>query len=287
MSGNGGGLLSVVSTPIGNLEDVTLRCLRTLREADLVLAEDTRRTRKLCSHHVIDAKLRAFHAHSGPQAIEQVLAMLAEGKHVALVTDAGTPVVSDPGGELVNAAREAGARVEVIPGPSALTAAVAVAGIPLSAVRFVGFLPRSGRRRREALTSIVERPEATVLFESPHRLAATLAELAAQLGDTRRMAVCRELTKLHESVVRGSATELAEHFRDGTRGELTLVIEGGSSVDAAPDAQQLDDAITEGLDGGASPRDLAKTLAERTGLPKREVYARIQQLVDGQTDDAD
>lgn len=282
-----GGLLSVVSTPIGNLEDVTLRCLRTLREADVVLAEDTRRTRKLCSHHGIDTPLRAFHAHSGGHALQQALDALAQGKHVAIVTDAGTPVVSDPGLDLVTAARDADISVEVVPGASALTAAVAVAGIPLSALRFVGFLPRSGRRRREALDTLVERPEATVLFESPHRLAATLGELATLLGDDRRIAVCRELTKLHEEVARGTATELAERFRDGTRGELTLVIQGRRPEhdDADPDA--LDEAIHDGLRGGDTPRDLAKTLAERLGLPKRQVYTRIQQLADSDGDDGD
>lgn len=281
----GTGRLSVVSTPIGNLEDVTLRCLRTLREADLILAEDTRRTRKLCSHHGIETPLRAYHAHSGAHALEQALSMLESGKHLALVTDAGTPVVSDPGSELVTAARNAGLTVEAVPGPSALTAAVAVAGVPLSALRFVGFIPRSGRKRRDALEAIGERPEATVLFESPHRLHATLQELSAVLGDDRLVAVCRELTKLHESVRRGSAAALAEHYAEGTRGELTLVIEGRREVDTVLDGETLDAAIEEGL-RESSPRDLARRLAYETGLPKREVYARIQQLAGHSEQDA-
>lgn len=272
--------LSVVSTPIGNLEDITLRALRTLREADLVLAEDTRRTRVLCLHHGIHCQLRAFHAHSSEQAQDNVLSELEAGKHVALVTDAGTPLLSDPGASLVAAARARGLTVETIPGPSAITAALTVAGLSVDQFRFVGFLPRSGKRRREALQRIAEDSSTTVMFESPHRLAHTLEELAQLLPQERPIAVCRELTKLHEEVVRGSAHELLAHFREGARGEITLVIEGRALEARSPGAGQdeaaLDERIVELLASGVSTRDAAAQLAKETGLRRQEIYARIE-----------
>jgi len=279
-SGERRATLSIVSTPIGNLEDITLRALRTLREADLVLAEDTRRTRVLCLHHGIHCQLRSFHAHSSEQAQEHVLEELQAGKHVALVTDAGTPLLSDPGAALVAAARTRGLRVESIPGPSAITAALTVAGLAVDQFRFVGFLPRSGRRRRDALQRIAEDRSTTVMFESPRRIADTLEELAALLGEARPVAVCRELTKLHEEVVRGSARELLGHFQDGARGEITLVIEGRAA--GADDAQEsapaadVDARIAELLASGVSTRDAAVQLARETGGRRQELYARIE-----------
>lgn len=280
------GRLSIVATPIGNLEDITLRALRTLREADLILAEDTRRTRVLCSHHGIARPLRALHAHSGPRAIEQALDDLSRGKHLALVTDAGTPLVSDPGAELVRAARERGLRVEAIPGPSAVTAALTVSGIACDAFRFVGFLPRSGKRRREVLAEVRRERGASVLFESPQRLAATLGDLAELLDAEREVAVCRELTKLHEEVVRGSAKQLAERFADGARGEITLVVAGADETAAtAPTdtpeaasegAPDLDSRIREALSAGSSVRDVVQLLARDCPLPRKVLYARVQ-----------
>lgn len=272
------GTLSVVSTPIGNLEDITLRALRTLREADLVLAEDTRRTRVLCLHHGIHCQLRAFHAHSSEQSQERVLEELQAGKHVALVTDAGTPLLSDPGSSLVAAARARGLAVETIPGPSAITAALTVAGLSVDQFRFVGFLPRSGRRRRDALQRIADDSATTVLFESPRRLAHTLQELAALLAEDRQLAVCRELTKLHEEVVRGNARELLAHFEEGARGEITLVIEGRVARAPGADVQreELDVRIAALLASGLSTRDAAAQLASETGLRRQEIYARIE-----------
>ncbi|MET0385268.1 MAG: 16S rRNA (cytidine(1402)-2'-O)-methyltransferase [Polyangiales bacterium] len=270
--------LSIVSTPIGNLEDITLRALRILREAQLVLAEDTRRTRVLCLHHGVHPQLRAFHAHSPPHVLEQVLAELDEGKHVALVTDAGTPLLSDPGAALVAAASARGVRVETIPGPSAITAALTVCGLPVDHFRFLGFLPRSGRRRRELLAEVERDQAASVLFESPRRLADTLDELAELLGPERRVAVCRELTKMHEEVCRGSAHELAAQFRDGARGEITLVIAGRSEAlaDEAISESALDDRIRALRERGVSTRDAAQQLARETGLRKQAIYARIE-----------
>ncbi|HET8937594.1 MAG TPA: 16S rRNA (cytidine(1402)-2'-O)-methyltransferase [Polyangiales bacterium] len=269
--------LSIVSTPIGNLEDITLRALRTLREADLVLAEDTRRTRVLCQQHGIRCTLRSFHAHSGPAVIEQVLTELAAGSHIALVTDAGTPLLSDPGAVLVSAARERGLQVETVPGPSAITAALTVAALPVDHFRFVGFLPRSGRRRREALAQLVADSSATVLFESPRRLLETLEELAGLLAQERQLSVCRELTKLHEEVVRGSANELCEHFRHtAPRGEITLVIAGNAGAAPQLDEAVVDRRIHELLQSGSSTKDAAAQLASETGLRKQQLYARIE-----------
>jgi 16S rRNA (cytidine1402-2'-O)-methyltransferase len=220
------GLLSLVATPIGNLEDITLRALRTLREADAILAEDTRRTGVLTSHHGISTRLRSLHAHTGEGQLDAIAAELAAGARFALVSDAGTPVVSDPGHALVERAVALGVTVEGIPGPSAVTTAVAVSGLPCDHFRFVGFLPRSGSKRSSALESIIQDSGASVFFEAPQRVGKTLAELAALALPERRAAACRELTKLHEEVRRGTLTELAEYFQEGARGEFTVVVEG-------------------------------------------------------------
>jgi 16S rRNA (cytidine1402-2'-O)-methyltransferase len=273
------GRLSIVSTPIGHLDDVTLRALATLRGADLILAEDTRRTRKLLTHHGIPAKLRALHAHSSDGAIERCLGELLAGRHLALVTDAGTPLVSDPGSRLVQAAAERGVAIESIPGPCAVTAALSVCGVAFDEFRFVGFAPRSGGKREAWLTAIAVRPEASVFFESPARLAHTLAELAERLAPDRQLAVCRELTKIHEEVVRGSAVELARHFAAGARGEITVVVGAGEPAAAraaSGEASPLEPRIAELLAQGSSPRDIARSLARERGLSRREVYARVQ-----------
>jgi 16S rRNA (cytidine1402-2'-O)-methyltransferase len=270
-------LLSVVSTPIGNLEDITLRALRTLREADVVLAEDTRRTRVLCQQHGLRCNLRSFHAHSSPQVIEQVLDDLAAGQHIALVTDAGTPLLSDPGALLVTGARARGLRVETVPGASAITAALTVAALPVDHFRFVGFLPRSGRRRHEALAQLAQDSAATVMFESPRRLLETLEELSALLSSDRLLSVCRELTKLHEEIVRGTAQELVAHFREtAPRGEITLVIAGSQQSTPQLDAEDLEQRIGMLLESGLSTKDAAAQLAAETGMRKQELYARIE-----------
>ncbi len=274
------GRLAIVATPIGNLEDITLRALRTLREADVVLAEDTRHTRTLCERHGIARSLRAFHAHSGPRDLERVLEDLSLGKHVALVSDAGSPLISDPGSELVQAARAAGFEVEAIPGACAAIAALTVAAIPADSFRFVGFVPRSGKRRRAALAAIAADSSATVLYESPQRLAATLRELAPLLAPDRQLSVCRELTKLHEEVARGTASELAERFADGARGEITVVIAGRdelvSSEASEADLDELDSKIAALLESGSSVRDTVRALAELAPLGKQALYARVQ-----------
>lgn len=267
------GELSVVATPIGHLDDITIRALNTLREADVVLAEDTRRTRVLLDHHGIRKPLRAHHAHSPPAHLEAIVERIAAGERVALVSDAGTPLVSDPGAQLVSAVRDAGLHVTTAPGASAVLAALSIAGLRSDRFRFVGFMPRQGKRRRSAIERIVSSTEASVVFESPRRLAALLRDLSEHLG-TRRVAVCRELTKLHEEVVRGSAGELADVFSDGARGEITLVVEAvdedtKSPLDAPFDA---DKAVAEGLAAGTHPRALAKEIAADAGISSSEAY---------------
>ncbi len=270
------GRLSIVATPIGNLEDITLRALRTLRQADVVIAEDTRRTRVLLMQHGLQKKLTAYHAYSGPRETERVLEWLAEGQRVALVTDAGTPLVSDPGAELVREAQARGYAVESIPGASAVLAALTVCGLRADSFRFVGFLPRSGRRRREALAELSKDRSATVMFESPQRLAASLRDLAEVLPESRELAVCRELTKLHEEVARGTAAELAERFAEGARGEITLVIAGATEAQPEEEpGEELDARIAALLSEGHSARDVVRTLLGETSLSRQALYARV------------
>jgi 16S rRNA (cytidine1402-2'-O)-methyltransferase len=269
--------LSIVATPIGNLEDITLRALRTLRECDVILAEDTRHTLVLCRAHGIEKPLRALHAHSSERDVMRIAHDIAEGRHFALVTDAGTPLVSDPGAELVRAARDLGVRIEAIPGPSALTAALTVADIACDSVRFVGFLPRSGKRRRTIIEEIERDRAASVMFESPQRLSSTLDDLAKVLDPTRQAAVCRELTKLHEEIARGTLAELQQRFADGARGEITLVIAGNTAEPHTHlSSEDLEAQILSMLTAGASVRDVVQTLAPTSGLSRSELYARVQ-----------
>jgi 16S rRNA (cytidine1402-2'-O)-methyltransferase len=279
------GTLFVVATPIGNLEDITLRALRVLREAECVLAEDTRRTHILLKHHAVETPLASLHAHTSESRIETLADELAAGKTYALVTDAGTPLVSDPGSELVRAAVARGVRVEAIPGASAVMAALCVAGVAADHFRFVAFLPRSGKRRREALRTIAEDRLTTVLFEAPPRLVETLVDLRTACGETRRAAVCRELTKLHEEVARGTLAELCSRFSETPRGELTLVIEGvrdspGSdeekeSVLALPAPVDPEALMDERFASGLGAREVAKELAGVWGIDRREAYKRV------------
>lgn len=289
---DGPGTLSVVTTPIGNLEDITLRALRVLREADGILAEDTRRTRALCHHYAIPTRLRSFHAHSPNTRLSSVVEELGGGAHLALVTDAGTPLVSDPGARLVRAAADAGVHVEVVPGPSAVTASLAVAGLRCDRFRFVGFLPRGGKRRRQALEGIHAEPGATILFEAPGRVGKTLTELDRYLGSARTVAVCRELTKAHEEVIRGTPAELAARFAGGARGEVTIVVGGlelstQDTPDTSPAHEEVPDSAIRGwLADGTSPRDAARHVAERSGSSRRAAYQRVLRLAEErETDD--
>jgi 16S rRNA (cytidine1402-2'-O)-methyltransferase len=261
------GRLVVCPTPIGNLEDITLRVLRELTDADLIACEDTRRTRILLERHGITARLTSLHEHNEASRARELAGRIAAGEVIALVSDAGTPLVSDPGFELVRACLRADLPVEVLPGPSAVLPALLASGLPAASWSFVGFLPR-GRTERGALLAAAERT--LVAFESPRRLAATLAELAA-VDPERPAAVCRELTKLHEEVRRGSAAELAEHFAaTPARGEIVLVC--GPAAPGGVSLQEGDRALRELIDAGARARPAAGVVARLTGLGANELY---------------
>ena len=269
--------LYLVATPIGNLEDVSSRALKVLEEAELVLAEDTRRTRVLLDRHGVSAKPVSLHAHNEVARSSKVLAVLDGGGDVALVSDAGTPLISDPGDRLVAAALEAGHSVVPIPGASALLAALAASGLPAVPFTFVGFLPRRSGECDRALESLRDRRDTLIFFESPRRIAKTLARLQQAFGD-RRACVARELTKMHEEFARGLLSELAERFAEGARGECTLVVEGTSQAEAVLSERELDAAIRARIAEGQSPRQISDQLAEPSGLPKREIYARVVAL---------
>jgi len=270
------GTLYVVATPIGNLEDVTPRAVRTLREADLIFAEDTRRTRILLDRNSIAARPLSLHAHNEAGRIPKVLEVLDAGGSVALVSDAGTPLVSDPGERVVAAAIEAGHEVLAIPGASAVLAALAVSGLSAAAFTFLGFLPRKAGARRALLEAHRDRPETTILFESPKRVGETLRALHEVWGD-RAASVSRELTKRHETTVRGSLTALAADLGDALRGEVTIVVAGAPPA-APPRLEDLDDDIRRRIVAGDAVSQIASELARETQLPRRAIYARVLAL---------
>jgi 16S rRNA (cytidine1402-2'-O)-methyltransferase len=260
--------LLVCATPIGNLEDVTLRVLRELGEADVVLCEDTRRTRVLLERHGIRARLLSYHEHNEAQRTAELLPRLAAGERIALCTDAGLPGISDPGARLVAAALDAGLDVSVVPGPSAVETALVASGFASEeGFVFVGFLPRSETALRALARGLGSRP--VVAFESPQRLAATLRVLAAEVP-VRRLAVCRELTKQFEEVVRGTPTELLERYGEGAKGEITLVFEGGA--EAAPDETAALGAVDELVAAGAARRAAARVVGRLTGAAPNRLY---------------
>lgn len=264
------GRLVVCPTPIGNLEDVTLRVLAALREANVVACEDTRRTRVLLDRYGVKAHLVSYHEHNERERAAELVARMRDGAVVALVSDAGMPLVSDPGFVLVQACVTAGLAVEVLPGPSAAIAALVASALPADRWRFAGFLPRKRAELVEALSS----PETLVAFESPKRVAASLAVLASVDSD-RPVAVCRELTKIHEEVVRGSAAELAARYSsDPPRGEVALVV-GPAPALAEPDPAPAVDAVRRLVDAGAKPRVAAGVVAELTGLAANALYRAL------------
>jgi 16S rRNA (cytidine1402-2'-O)-methyltransferase len=262
--------LAVCATPIGNLEDVTLRVLRELREADLVLCEDTRHTRLLLERHGIKARLQSYHEHNEAQRTAEVLPRLEAGERVALVSDAGLPAISDPGARLVAAALEAGVPVTVLPGASAVETALVASGFGADRFQFLGYLPRGAGERRALWEEIASWPHAAVAFESPQRLAAALASLAEALPE-RSVAVCRELTKRFEEVARGSAKELATRFSGGAKGEITIVI-GPADVRGAADEHAAAGAVSELVAGGLSRRAAADVVSRLTGVSRNSLY---------------
>jgi 16S rRNA (cytidine1402-2'-O)-methyltransferase len=266
------GTLYLVATPIGNMEDITLRALRVLHEVSLVAAEDTRTTRKLLSHHGIKQRLRSYNEHNMKARTPQLLSALEAGD-VAFASEAGTPGVSDPGYELARAAIDGGHTVVAVPGASALLAALVASGLPMREFTFVAFLPRRDGDRRRLLKSLAREARTLVFFESPHRLRKTLEALLAELGD-RRVAIGRELTKLHEQVFRGTVSNALAHFAE-PRGEFTIVVEGaGDSPKPDADVEAAARSRLSGLRGdGVKARDAVRQVTEETGLPRRRVYA--------------
>lgn len=265
--------LYVVATPIGNLEDITLRAIRILGEASLIAAEDTRAAKRLLTHLKIRGPRVISYTESNRRGrIPELLKALREGD-VALISEAGMPAISDPGVHLVHAAAAAGYAVVPLPGASALTAAVAVSGLPSRRFHYLGFFPRKASQRRALLAEIAEMPETLVAFESPHRIQKALQDALAVLGD-RRIAVCRELTKLHEETFRGTLSGAIEHFTE-PRGEFTLVIEGAAKQeDQQVDSSVADEQLRELRASGMRARDAVREVAQRTGIPHRTVYGR-------------
>ena len=265
--------LYLVATPIGNLEDITLRALRVLGEVSLIAAEDTRTVRKLLSRHGIHRQRIVSYTERNRRArIPAILAALRDGD-VALVSEAGTPAISDPGVHLVEAAAAAGYRVAPVPGPSALTAALAASGLPARQALYLGFLPRAAGRRRKLLRELADRTETLIIFEAPHRMKQTLIDLHDLLGD-RRVAVCRELTKLYEEIYRGTLEAAREHFGQ-PRGEFTLVIEGADETKPKPEMQpDVDAQLRELRAQGHRARDAVREVTRRTGLSRQQVYRR-------------
>jgi 16S rRNA (cytidine1402-2'-O)-methyltransferase len=272
--------LYVVATPLGNLGDLSVRAVELLRRVPVVAAEDTRRVRGLLTHLGANPKVLSFHAHSPARRREVILAILGEGRDVALVTDAGTPGVSDPGETLVAHVREAGFAVVPIPGPSAVVTALSAAGLPADRYLFLGFIPRKGRDRERFIRQAAESPWTVVFYEAPGRLAALLADLIPEAGADRRVVVARELTKLYEEFRAGTLGELAPYYEaNAPRGEITVVLAGR--------AEQADEPISEAdgaaraaalLGEGLSRRDTVQRLVEETGLSRNEAYRIVMAL---------
>jgi len=261
--------LAVCATPIGNLEDVTLRVLAALRDADVVLCEDTRHTRGLLARHEIDARLVSYHEHNEAARTEELLPRLASGERVVLVSDAGMPCISDPGARLVRAALAAGVGVTVLPGPSAVETALVASGLVGERYEFVGFLPRGEKALTDLWRSLRDREWPVVAFESPQRLATALRALAA-VAPEREVAVCRELTKRFEEVVRGPASELTQRFAAAPKGEITLVI--GPGAPAPRDESAAVDAVAELAAAGVPRRQAAELVSRLTGVARNRLY---------------
>jgi 16S rRNA (cytidine1402-2'-O)-methyltransferase len=270
----GAGALVVVGTPIGNLGDLSPRAVSALASADVIYAEDTRHSRKLLSHAGISGvPLRSLHEHNEADRVDGVVAAVAAGRTVALVSDAGMPAVSDPGARVAAAVGAAGLTVTVVPGPSAVLAALVSSGLATDRFCFEGFLPRSGRDRAGRLAALAGEPRTSVLFEAPGRVAATLVDLAAVCGGDRRVAVARELTKLHEEVWRGTLEDAAAWAADGLRGEVVLVLAGAPEAEEAEVPESVLAAeVTAALAAGARTRGAVDDVAARHGVPRRRVY---------------
>lgn len=272
------GILYVTGTPIGNLEDITLRQLRILEEVDFIAAEDTRVTRKLLTHFELKTPLVSYHDHSGNAAAQAIADRIAAGESCAIVTDAGMPCISDPGEELVRICRERGISVQAVPGPSAVVTALSVSGGSTAQFVFYGFLPVDKKPRNEMLSQLQHESRTAILYEAPHKLCRTIADLRAVCGDDRVVSFCRELTKVHEEVLRMALSEADAYYAEhAPRGEFVLVLDGALQEDAPLTAQ---DALTLAqmyLSQGMSAAAAAKMAAKETGLTKNEVYRMLHQ----------
>jgi 16S rRNA (cytidine1402-2'-O)-methyltransferase len=273
--------LVLVGTPIGNLGDLSARAIETLRDADVIAAEDTRRTRVLLSAFDIPAgrRLRALHAHNERSEARKIVELVRDGKRVAYVTDAGMPGIADPGERLVEACIAAGLPVEIVPGPSALITALVASGLPTSRFRFEGFLPRKGAARTAHLETIAHSDVTVVLFESPHRVAATLQDLLGACGPDREVAIARELTKLHEEVARGPLGQIAAKDAEA-RGEHVIVVAPAAAA-GEPDQEAVNQAALRALQKGVTARDAAALVARELGVSKRRAYEAVLRVRPG------
>lgn len=266
------GILYIVATPIGNLEDITLRALRILSEVDCIACEDTRTTAKLLAHYQVQKKLISYHEHNEDRRTQELLALLREGKSIALVTDAGTPTISDPGYRLVHEASLQGIVVVPIPGASALVAALSVSGLPTRRFAFLGFPERSEKGKKELFESLRLYPETLVFYESPKRVLSTLRAMLAVLGD-RRAALCRELTKMHEETIRGRLSELISQieYRDEVKGEVTIVVEGYIK-EKRSSQDNLCEMLSALMEQGKTLKDAVSEVTSKTGVSRRDIY---------------
>ena len=266
--------LFLVATPIGNLEDISTRAVRILREASLIAAEDTRHTGRLLAHFGIETRLTSYFEHNTLNKLDAILSALDQGD-VALVSDAGTPALNDPGYELVRAALQAGHQVSPIPGPSAPLAALVASGLPTDRFLYLGYLPRKAGERRQAVQDVLQLPYTLVCLETPHRLLAALADLYSILGD-RQVAVARELTKLYEEIYRGSLTQAQAYYQEHPpKGEITLVIAGANEQDTQWDSEQVHSTIEQLLASGKAASDIARQVAQESGWSRRSLYQLV------------
>jgi len=280
------GTLYVVATPLGNLQDLSQRAIEVLKQIDLVAAEDTRRSRALLSHFGISAQMESYHGDSSPARIQHIVKQLVSGKHVALLSDSGTPAVSDPGAELVRQAVDRGVKVVPIPGPSAVTTAFSVAGISASGFLFAGYPPRKASEKRQFLAQIAAQPRPVILYEAPQRVAETL-QLLVEVCPQRQIVIARELTKLHEEIRYGLVAEIAEAISSQEqRGEFTLVLNAAPQPTRSSriSEENVREAVEAMLGAGLSHRDAARIIELLTGLSRNEAYQSVQRLDTPETD---
>lgn len=267
------GTLYICATPIGNLEDVSIRLLKTLRQVDLIACEDTRHTKKLLNRYKINKPLTSYHQHSRLSKEEMIIQKLQAGQKIALVSDAGMPAISDPGADLVRRALKAGIKVEAVPGPSALITALALSGLDTKSFIFLGFLPAKSGQRRDILKGLDEQIHTMVFYEAPHRLLKTLADIEELLGGERYIAVARELTKTYEEIKRGQVSEVLQYFKEHEpRGEFTIVLEGRTPVVSHGSMEQMVQEVEELISNGTDKKEAFKKKAREYGIHKSEIY---------------